>query len=65
MAWTPTTWWAAQHGVVLLLESRAAHQVVGDQATAVADLLGAHLAQVAQRLGGTDALRTGVEPHRA
>ena len=54
----------AQHRVVLLLQSRAPHEVVGHEPTVAADLVGAHLAQVAQHLGGRDALRPGVEPHR-
>ena len=55
----------AEHGVVLLLEARPADQVVGHEGTVTAHLVGADLAEVAQRLGRADAERPGVDAHRA
>ena len=46
-------------GVVLLLEAGPADEVVGHEAAVAAHLLGAHLAEVAQRLGRADAERAG------
>ena len=55
---------AAQDGVVLLLQPGAAHEVVGDEAGPGPHLLGAHLAEVAQDVGGTRAEGPRVDAHR-